>query len=465
MKRTKETMRHLSGIALTVLVVCVMFICISATALAAQGKVTCDPAAKIRETASTSSNQVGSAQNGAVLEIVSEVTGSDGKVWYQVSFEGNKTGYIRSDLMQKLADTPTNPPSTVASEVQEVQPVTCTVTGGQVNVRSNASTGGDKVAQVQRGEVMTIDGTATDSEGKVWYRVNFSADGGNKTGFVRYDFVTVSGEIKPIEEVETPPEVDPPTEEPPAADEPVVVPTLSKDYDTVQEDGVWYLIDNVVNKRYILENVMDAAIKNPQIYDDMEKKVRAQKGWITFLIFLALVMMVGITLLVLKLKDVMDEAYFTAVEKNTLRQKQEQKSGQRQGAPQGKRPAQGSGQQKNVMHTVGGGAQKQGTPTKTTVPKMNIAKTGEGTPQMVKVSNPADTQAPKPITQRTLSQKSAENKQDVTEDTKVMPAIGKQEPKKTVDSSKQTWQSKNFMTDDDDDDFEYGFLDWDEGEE
>lgn len=468
MKRTKETMHHFLGAVVTVLVMCVMFVCISVTALAAQGKVTCEPAAKIRETASTGSAQVGSAPNGTVLEILSEVTAADGKIWYQVSFDGNKTGYIRSDLMQKLADTTTNPPSSVASEVQEVQPVNCTVTGGQVNVRSNASTGGDKVAQVRRGEVMTIDGTATDSEGKTWYRVNFNTDTGSKTGFVRYDFVSVSGEIKPVEQVDTPPVVEPPTEEPPVIDDPIVVPPLSKDYDTSQDDGVWYLIDNIENKRYNLENVMDAAVKNPQIYDDIEKKVRTQKGWITFLIILALVMMVAITLLVLKLKDVMDEAYFTAVEKNTLRQRQGQKSGQGQGQrqPQGKRPTQVSGQQKNVMHTVGNGTQKQGIPVKTSVPKMNLGKQGESTPQTVKVSNPADTRAPKPIQQRPLTQKAAEPKAEVTEDTKVMPTIGKQEPKKTVESSKQTWQSKNFMTDDDDDDdFEYGFLDWDEGEE
>ncbi len=445
MKRTQEMKHRLLRAVMTVMVMCAMFVCISVTALAAQGKVTAD-AAKIREEASTSSTQVGSAQNGAVFEILSEVTGADGKIWYQVSFDGNKTGYIRSDLMTKIDDT-TTPPSNVASEVTDVQPVNCTVTGGQVNVRSNASTSGDRVGQVRRGEVMTIDGTATDSEGNVWYRVNFSTDTGSVTGFVRYDFVSVSGEIKPVEQIETPPEVVPPTEEPPVEQDPIEIPSLSKDYDTSQEEGVWYLIDNIENKRYNLENVMDAAIKNPQIYEEMEGKVKSRERWMWFLVILVILMSVAITLLILKLKDVMDEAYFTAIEKDTIRQRQGQRQNQRQSAAQGGN----SIPQKKVMHTVGATTQKGDAQVKTSVPKMNIGKSGEGTPQTVKVSNPADTRAPKPIQQRPISpkpveQKSEEAKADVTEETKVMPPIGGKEPKKTAEGSKQTWQSKNFMT-------------------
>jgi hypothetical protein len=60
--------------------------------------------------------------------------------------------------------------------------------------------------------------------------------------------------------------------------------------------------------------------------------------------------------------------------------------------------------------------------------------------------------------------KPAAPKSVVTEETKVMKPIGNQESKRAVDTSKQTWQSKNFMTDDDDD-MEYGFLDWEEGDE
>ncbi len=458
MRRTKDLKSQMLGFVMTFMVMCVMFVCISFTSLAAEGKIT-TTSAKIRKEANTSCDVVGSAAYGETYDIINEVTGSDGYTWYQISYEEDKLGYVRSDLMQKIGGD-TSTPSTTASEVTELQPVNCSVTGGQVNIRSNASTSGNKVAQVRAGEVMTINGQATDSENKTWYRVTFTSDSGDVTGFVRSDFVSVSSELVPVTETQQPEVDEPPVVEDPVVDEPeVAVPVLSKDYETVEEGDVWYLIDNVEGNRYNLESVMNAAIKNPQIYTEMEEKVNSQKGWIVFLVILVILLSVVVTLLILKVKDVMDEAYFTAVEKETIRQRQSQR--------------QSSGN-KNVMHTVGSGAGttiRQGSAQKTSVPKMNLERTGSNAPQTVKVSNPADTR-PKPVQARPAGERPANakpkaptEKPAVSGETKIMPPITKQEPKKTVDSSKQTWQSKNFMTDDDDDDMEYGFLDWDEGEE
>lgn len=459
MKRTKDIKSQLLKAVMTLMVMCVMFVCISFASLAAEGKITTS-SAKIRKEANTSCDVVGSAAYGETYEIVNEVAGADGYTWYQISYEEDKLGYVRSDLMQKIGSTTT--PSTTTSEVTELQPVNCTVSGGQVNVRSNASTSGTKVAQVRSGEVMTINGQAKDSENKTWYRVTFTSDSGDVTGFVRSDFVTVSGELVPVTEVEPPQEEIPPVVETPVTPEPEVsVPTLSKDYETVEDGGVWYLIDNLEGNRYNLESVMDAAVRNPQIYAEMEDKVNSQKGWIIFLVILVIFLGVAVTLLVLKVKDVMDEAYFSAVEKETIRQRQSQR--------------QSSGN-KNVMHTVGSGSGsgttiRQGGTQKTSVPKMNVERPGSSTPQTVKVSNPADTR-PKPVQPKPAGERPANVKPKapvakpvVSGETKVMPPVTKQESKKAADSAKQTWQSKNFMTDEEDDDFEYGFLDWDEGEE
>lgn len=57
----------------------------------------------VRESASTKSNKKGSGKNGQEVNINGEATDSDGKVWYQVSFEADgKTteGFIRSDFLQ-----------------------------------------------------------------------------------------------------------------------------------------------------------------------------------------------------------------------------------------------------------------------------------------------------------------------------------------------------------------------------
>ena len=184
MRRTKDIKSQLLGAVMTLMVMCVMFVCISFTSLAAEGKIIKD-SVKIRKEANTSCDVVGSATYGETFDIINEVTGSDGKIWYQISYEEDKLGYVRSDLMQKSGSTTTTTPTTsVATEVTELQPVNCTVTGGQVNIRSNASTSGDKVAQVKQGVVMTINGQAQDSDGKTWYRVTFTSNNGDVTGFV-----------------------------------------------------------------------------------------------------------------------------------------------------------------------------------------------------------------------------------------------------------------------------------------
>lgn len=472
MRKTKDVKSQLLGAVMTALVMCVMFVCISFTSLAAEGKVIKD-SVKIRKEANTSCDVVGSAAYGETFDIINEVTGSDGKIWYQISYEEDKLGYVRSDLMQKTESaTQTTPSTPSGSEVTDLQPVNCTVTGGQVNVRSTASTAGSKVAQVQQGVVMTVNGQAKDSEGKTWYRVTFTSNGGDVTGFVRSDFVSVSGDLVPVTEAEPPTTSDPVVQDPVVQQPETVAPVLTKDYDTVEDEDVWWLIDNVEGQRYNLESVMNAAVRNPELYKEMEAKVKSQKGWITFLVILVVLMGVGITLLVLKIKDVMDEAYFTAVEKETIRQRQSQKQN-------------GSG--KSVMHTVGersgsGTTIRQGNPQKTSVPKMNLEKSST-TPQTVKVSNPADTK-PKPMPQRPAGEKPMSvkpvetkpaeakavakpvaNKEAVTDETKVMPTVSREDVKKAAEPVKQKWQSKNFMTDDDDDEFEYGFLDWDESDE
>ena len=70
-----------------------------------------------------------------------------------------------------------------------------------------------------------------------------------------------------------------------------------------------------------------------------------------------------------------------------------------------------------------------------------------------------------PVVARKEEVKTAAPKGNVTDETKVMPTVTRGEAKKAAEPAKQKWQSKNFMTDDDDDEFEYGFLDWDESDE
>ena len=57
------------------------------------------PSAKIRASADTTSEQLGSVELGGTVDIISETVGSDGNVWYQVYVDANTKGYIRGDLV------------------------------------------------------------------------------------------------------------------------------------------------------------------------------------------------------------------------------------------------------------------------------------------------------------------------------------------------------------------------------
>ena len=67
-------------------------------AYAAQAAVIRGTSVNVRASASTSSQLLTSLGNNTAVSILNQTTGSDGKVWYQIS-AGGLTGYVRSDLV------------------------------------------------------------------------------------------------------------------------------------------------------------------------------------------------------------------------------------------------------------------------------------------------------------------------------------------------------------------------------
>lgn len=178
----------------------------------------------IRESADTNGRVLASVKKGQTVSICDEVTGSDGKVWYQVFVDANTKGYIRSDLVKKSDNgsgettTTTNLPAT---QVSAVDAKAATVVTNNVRIRKGASTQYDYVATANKGMALTVNGEANGSDGKLWYQVVFNYNNKEITGFVRSDLVTfgsvpadtVSSEITgTTENPETTPE-EPQTEE------------------------------------------------------------------------------------------------------------------------------------------------------------------------------------------------------------------------------------------------------------
>ena len=154
-------------------------------------QVTAIDNANVRSQASTDSEVVGSVTSGTSLSTSGETTGSDGKVWYQVTV-GGQTGYIRSDLVSSASSNMTqeevereNSYTETSATVSDTDVTKATVTESSVNVRKGPSSTDARVTGLKAGAVVEVTGEAVGADGKKWYQVN--ADG--KSGFIRADLV------------------------------------------------------------------------------------------------------------------------------------------------------------------------------------------------------------------------------------------------------------------------------------
>ncbi len=342
----KETWIWYSAAALVMAVIMMLF-CngLSIISSAAEGKVT-GSSVRIRKEASTSSEVVGSAASGETLTINSEVQGSDGRTWYQITKDG-VIGYIRSDLMQKTESTGGDTTLTVnpSVAVTDVNPVEGTITNGtQVRVRTDASTESGKIiTSVGNGTKVTVKGQANGTDGKVWYLVIFNGSNGTVEGFVRSDYVNVSGEITPVG-TGTPPEGEQTPTEPDVKPE---QPEEKKLYDTrLGDDEIWYLQDYTKNpgEEWDVAKLLEDYKANAAELISEKSAVKTQKIVIIILVVFLIGAVLIATLLYFKVKDVTDEAYFAAIEKETLRERN---------AMRAKEPREPVNSGRKVMQTVG----------------------------------------------------------------------------------------------------------------
>ncbi len=411
----------------------------------------------IRAEASTSSERIGSVKRNGTVNIIGQVEGADGKIWYEVWVDSTTKGYIRSDLVKLDGSAPvataspaTAPPDTPV-EVTPVAPVSATVTGGtSVYIRSNASTNSKILAKVSNEFALTVIGQANGVDEYVWYQVNFISDGEQITGFVRSNFVTLSGEVTPAQPEETSvPEVTPEPVQP-------TEPPQEKEYDTIFYDGEW--------KLYKPEN-SDYAWSIPTLLEGNLPTVKTQKTIIIILVILLVAAVSAVGYLIFKLKDVMDSAYFNQVETETLRKRSAA-------------AAQGGGQR--VMHTVGAEKQSAGAQGQRPAGAQGQRPAGaQGQrPAGVQGQKPAGTQGQRPAGTQGQRPAGAQGQRPAgTQGQRPTGAQG-QKPAGTQGQAAQNsasrsqpkdsqqakgWQSKNFMTEDEDE-FEFEFLNVDENE-
>ena len=339
MRKTKELRGRLLGGMLALMLAMGVFAAgfwgTSLTSYAAgQAKVTAPNGAKIRQDADTSSTMVGGAEKDKVLTVLGQKQGADGYTWYQVQVNDTTTGYVRADLVEVSGDIPAEgagesgggeeaPPV----DVIQVNPQGATVAVESGEIRDTASLAGQVLGTVPGGTAITVTGYVTDAEGVTWFQVNYISGETQVNGFLPQESCTLSGDLTPPGQEPEPtptPEADP---EPPR-------------FEVVEKNGEWLLVDNVENpgNGFRIQELMDGYSTNAQLYRDSEANVKKQKIIIIVLVFLLVAAVAGIACLVFKIRDIMDSAYFNEVENETLRRKSA--SGD-------------TGKQKSAMHTVG----------------------------------------------------------------------------------------------------------------
>lgn len=414
--------------------------------------------ANIRAESNTSSNVVASVVNGDKLEIIGEVTGADGKVWYNVIVDADTTGFIRSDLIQKSEEAENTGATANLEGVSEVQPVSASVVRDQVRVRADSTTNSSIVTMVQQDAVLTVQGTKSGNGDEVWYLVSFVDNGAEVKGYVRSDFVTLNGELLPV--VETPPAEVPEEQQPVTPEVPVEEP---KAFETQEEEGVWWLLNIEENEKYKISELITSAEQNAKDLEKAQKQVSKQNGIIIFLSILVVVMVLGVTLLIFKIRDMKEDEGFdeipvrrpsnnngsrpTRPTGNTNRQPN-RPSGSKPTGTNGSRPAGASG---NRPAGASGSRPANGQSGR---PAGNRPATGGGE------GKPANTGArpsgARPATGNTGARVEGAKPVVKPENAKPASAGGSNKP-----DNQPKAHVKNFMSDDE---FEFEFLNWD-GEE
>ena len=374
---------------------------------------------KVRASASTNSEMVASLKAGDKLDVTDAVNGTDGKVWYKILVNATDSGYVRSDFVT-LATGPQEPSSTVTTTPTPQEPSTNTEVGvvtpmemqsghtstNNVKVRQEATTSSAEVARVNQDRIFNITGSAKDADGKVWYQISYIDDGKGIYGFIRSDLVTLvaTEQEQPEEELqeEIIPVIDPDEQTEP--EEPV--PTTNYEaVHTVDENGqyVWYLYDRTAGQRYKIDQLLKINDTDKKEIEELSDANFGLKIGLIISICLLVMLIVAVVFYLLKMHD-----------------EEEQAVPYRRQAPI-----------RNNTQT----RSNQATRTNSNVRPQTLGKMQEPPAKKTQSEATARTVAKQPVP----------------------PANAKPQQQKT------SWKAKNFL--DDNDEFEFGFLDFDDDDE
>ena len=383
---------------------------------------------KVRKEASTETDLVASVRKGDKVDVVDAITGADGKVWYKIMISATEYGYIRSDLVVLASGEQAPSNNNTATTTEEDTPTEITPMDEQkghtstnnVKVRKEATTNSAEVDRLNQDQIFIISGSAKAADGKTWYYVSYVDGGASKQGFIRSDLVKI---MEPEEETEEVPEN--PEEVIVVPEEEEVKPNIpapSVNYEAVytpDENGnyVWYLYDKTAGQRYKIEQFLNAAKEKEAEIDELSSENFGLRLGLIISICLLIMLGVAIAFYVFKMREEAETEETTKDSRRVVTRPQ------------------------NSVRTQSGTKTQSTTRVQSNVRPQTLAK-----PQTVaKTSGQTKPQMP------------AQEMGKAQVQDRVQATVKTQEQK-----SKLSWKAKNFL--EDNDEFEFGFLDFDDEE-
>ncbi|MBR4719119.1 MAG: SH3 domain-containing protein [Lachnospiraceae bacterium] len=149
--------------------------------------------------------------SGQSVTVTEQVSGSDGKVWYKISFISNmtpQTGYIRSDFVEGVNPSymaQQEPASEAGSsdeeekkeeekeekkEKKEYESHKGAVNGTNVNVRKKPGNG-EIITWLSTGSTVTVTNEQTLEDGHKWYEISYKFNKDEYTGWMLSDYIKI----------------------------------------------------------------------------------------------------------------------------------------------------------------------------------------------------------------------------------------------------------------------------------
>lgn len=398
---------------------------------------TVNTAVTLRQDADANSNQVLELSVGQKVTVNNEITNADGTKWYQVFLDAT-LGYVPANTVT-IGDSSTGSGSTTTQTQTKTETITvteriATVAGDSaIRVRERATTDSTQIASMKVGDKGLVLENENGSDGHVWYKIEFDDNGKTVYGYVRSDLVSVE-EVTSEKQVQVEVPVTP--TESPSEEAPYSI-TSQKNAEGVT---VWYLLDGTTGDANEISSLLSGAVT------EVKSGGGAYKVLVVLFLILVIVAAGAATFFYMRWQEA--EAFIDELHEKQLR---------------GRKPAAQQTRTAPVQKTESKPATATAKPAGTGLPPLKTSGQSVSQPVNRPAAQPLNKPVNKPVAQPVSKPVSKPAESVLPHTADIVNATKKELQEKQTNvapAQSGSWKSKNFLTDDDD--LEFDFLDMDE---